>query len=252
MITYARYITVLNETYDKNKIDITLERLMLPTLRDYSSVKKHDKYTKRLKSWYSGSADDPELDKAFYRILAELDVRIVINTLLIAYRDTERVFRKLKEASLFDFTHEELLIYSKCFWDVSEIDRQAISNFESFNTRESNNYITAVYKPVWQAELAAGIVPDVDTKSLLKLIAASGMKTVSEVLNGTTNITNPERLISMSIKAMELLRDIDTASLGDPASELKFKIAAVEKSTDICIDDLDGEIIDTNALDDES
>lgn len=248
MIPYHRAVSAWAALKKHKEIPGYLKKLGIPVPKEIK-VMDRDASTKKFAKWFKNQEMNPDIDIAYYQILQILPRRKLVNTLLLLKKTPEEIQYRLDKHHKLLIPEEALTMYAELFWDVHIDFNDLLASVQSFNEEERRAYLAALLGVSWEAELEAGLIPDVSITNFLKLTITSGLKAVSKLLQAE-EISNPDKVIALALRASELLKDIEKASDSDPTRDLAFGLTLVEKDEDATITMFDGKILQTNKAED--
>jgi len=250
MVPYHRAISAWVALKKQKEIPGFLNKLKLP-VPEPADLKKLDKdeVTKRFISWYKSQTLDADIDIAYYQILQVLPKRKLINTLLLLGKTADEIQFRLNQQHKLLYPVQAIYLYADLFWDTSIEFNQLLNTVSKFGDEEKAVYLTALLGNSWEAELGAGLVPDISLANFLKFTIASGMKAVQNVLNQKV-LKSPDKMIALALRAAELLKEIEKVSDRDPMEDLSFGLTLLEKDNDSPVSDYQGKILQTNKAED--
>jgi len=251
MVPYHRAISAWVALKKQKEIPGYLKKLKLP-LPEQAALKDLDRdgATKRFANWYKSKALDADIDIAYYQILQVLPKRKMVNTLLLLGKSADEIQYRLNQQHKLLYPVQAISIYAELFWDTSIEFNQLLDTVSKFDEEEKQTYMTALLGSSWEAELESGLIPDISITNFLRLTIASGLKAVHTILNDK-NPKAPEKMITIALRAAELLKEIEKVSDRDPMEDLAFGLNVLEKDNDTPISQFEGRVLQTNKVEDE-
>jgi len=249
MTPYHRLISAWVLLEKQKDIPKYLERLGLPepeTLPELVKKPTRDEMVSRFCRWFSGAEMDHDIDIVYYRLLPVVGTRKTLNTLLLLGYTPEALSQQLVNSHRLPVVPEIIRLYSSLCWDTALDYHILLRTARNFREDESAAYLKALTGTQWEAEITAGVVPNVAVKSLLKMITAAGYRAINQLLK-TGEYEYPERVVSLALKAADMLKDMEATAPNDVAEALAFELELVKEDTDPSIQQLQLDLIDTNS-----
>jgi len=221
--------------------------LPMPAMLD-ALIKKptNDRTVSRFCRWFTTNGElDADLDVVYYRILPVVGIRKTMNTLLLLGYTPETLSKQMMDSHRLPVSPEVVSLYRDLCWDTDIDYHLLLRTVNDFKPDEKEAYMIALTGTQWEAELEAGVVPNISVKSLLKLITAAGFKSVNQLLK-LRSYHHPEKVLALALKAADLLKDMETVNNHDVATALAFELELVKEDSDPEMSQLQLDFIDTS------